>query len=423
MDHAALRDVFDAVDARRDEAIRLLQDLVRIPSVTGNEGAVQGRMEALFRARGLDVDRWETGADQIAPYLEHVGAQVRYEGRPNVVGIRTGAGHGRSILLNAHVDTVDPGDPGLWTYGPYSGALVGDRVYGRGACDMKGGLVTYLVALDALATAGCRLAGTVRIAATVGEEDGGFGALGTVLRGHRADAVVITEPTRLAVVTAQAGCLVFRLTVPGRSAHGAMRDAGVSAIEKFLPIFQDLLACEAERNRSLAHPLYDHVANKIPINVGTVRAGDWHSTVPESLVAEGRIGLLPGEDMHELQAGIHRRILAVAARDPWLRDHPPRLEWVSGQFAPAETRGDAPLAQALMRAHQLATGVPARVEGVPYGADMRLFTLIGGMPCLMYGAGDIAVAHQNDEHIEIPELLTAARTIAALLVDWCGVAA
>jgi acetylornithine deacetylase len=417
-----LQNVFDEIDQRREQTISALQDLARIPSITGDEGAVQNRVEQMFAERRLEIDRWETTRDEILPYLEHVGDQSRYEGRPNVVGIRSGSGEGQSIMLNAHVDTVDPGDPSFWTYGPYSGHVEGDLLYGRGSCDMKGGLVTFLIALDAIEAAGIKLAGDVRIAATVGEEDGGFGALGTILRGHRADAVLITEPTKLAAIVAQGGSAVCRLTVTGKSAHGAMRNSGVSAIEKFIPIFQDLLAFEAERNEQLSHPLYDHMENKIPISFGTLHAGDWQSTVPETLVAEGRVGLLPGEDMKDFQKQVRQRIMAVAERDPWMREHPPKLEWVSGQFSPAETKPDEPFPKAVIAAHKRVTGEVPPIEGAPYGADMRLFIEIGGMPCLMYGAGDVAVAHQNDEHISISDLQTATRTVAALLIDWCGTA-
>ena len=414
--------VLRAVDERRAEAVSLLQSLVRVPSVTGDEGAVQDVVEAAMRERGLTIDRWEATSEEIRPYLEHVGEQPRYAGRPNVVGTLAGAGNGRSLLLNAHVDTVENGDPARWTHDPLGGEVVGDLLYGRGSCDMKGGLVTYLAALDALRAVGVRLEGEVRVSATVGEENGGLGALSTVLRGHRANAALITEPTRLALVPAQAGSLVFRLTVPGKAAHGASRDQGVSAIEKFIPLFQNLLAFERERNARLDHPLFAHLANKVPISVGVVRSGVWPSTVPESLTAEGRIGLLPGEDLASFQEQVRDRIMAAAGRDPWLRAHPPGVEWFSGQFAPAETPVDAPICRAVVRAHHAVTGSAPAVEGVPYGADMRLFSLFGGMPCVMYGAGDVAVAHQVDEYIRIPDLLTAAKTVALLLIDWCGVA-
>ncbi len=409
-----------AVEARRGDAVRLLQDLVRVPSVTGEEGAVQEVVERAFRERGLAVDAWEATPEEVAPYLDHVGEQSAYEGRPNVVGVRSGRGGGRSILLNAHVDTVAGGDPAAWSRDPFSGEIEGDLIYGRGSCDMKGGLVTHLAALDALDELGIELRADVSVAATVGEENGGLGALSTVLRGYRADAALITEPTRLRLVPAQGGSLVFRLSVSGRSAHAAVRDEGVSALEKFLPVFEDIRALEEERNATLSHPLYEHLRNKVPINIGVVRAGNWASTVPESLVAEGRVGLIPGEEIEPFREMVAGRIAAAAEDDPWLRENPLKLEWFGGQFVPAEVPSDVPICEALERAHELTTGEKPTVEGVPYGADMRLFIRFGGMPCVMYGAGDVNVAHASDEHVSITELMTATKTVALLLVDWCG---
>jgi len=411
-----------AVQARREDAVSLLRELVRVPSVTGEEGAVGSVVGRAFSERSLEVDTWEATSEETEPYRDHVGEQSSYEGRPNVAGTRRGMGDGRSILLNAHTDTVDPGDPAAWKGDPLSGDLEGDLLYGRGSCDMKGGLVTYLIALDALSDLGLGLRGDVTVAATVGEENGGLGALSTVLRGYRADAAIISEPTRLALVPAQGGSLIFRLKIPGRSAHAAVRDEGVSALEKFVPVFENLRELELERNGVLSHPLYDALRNKVPINIGVVRAGNWASTVPESLVAEGRVGLIPGEEVDPFKDLVAERIAAVADRDPWLREHPPELEWFGGQFAPAEVEPDAPICEAIKEAHERVTGEVPAIEGVPYGADMRLFIHFGGMPCVMYGAGDVNVAHAPDEHISITELLTATSTVACLLADWCGVA-
>ena len=421
LDDSLAETILTAVQARREDAVSLLQELVRTPSVTGEEGAVGEVVERAFSERGLDVDSWDATPEEMEPYRDHVGEQDSYENRPNVAGVRRGEGGGRSILLNAHVDTVDPGDPAAWREDPLSGTLEGDLLYGRGSCDMKGGLVTHLIALDAISDLGLKLRGDVTVAATVGEENGGLGALSTVLRGYRADAAIITEPTRLALVPAQGGSLVFRLKIPGRSAHAAVRDEGVSALEKFVPIFENLRELEEERNGVLSHPLYDGLRNKVPINIGVVRAGNWASTVPESLVAEGRVGLIPGEEVDPFKDLVSERISAVAERDPWLRKHPPELTWFGGQFEPAEVESDAPIWEAVKKAHERVTGEEPSVEGVPYGADMRLFIRFGGMPCVMYGAGDARVAHASDEHISVTELLTAASTVACLLADWCGV--
>jgi acetylornithine deacetylase len=422
LDDGLAKTIRGAVQARREDAVSLLQELVRVPSVTGEEAGVGAVVGRAFSERGLDVDTWEATREETEPYRDHVGEQNSYENRPNIVGTRRGTGDGRSILLNAHTDTVDPGDPAAWKGDPLSGYLEGDLLYGRGSCDMKGGLVTHLVALDALSDLGLGLRGDVTVAATVGEENGGLGALSTVLRGYRADAAIITEPTRLALVPAQGGSLIFRLKIPGRSAHAAVRDEGVSALEKFVPIFENLRELEQERNGVLSHPLYDAVSNKVPINIGVVRAGNWASTVPESLIAEGRVGLIPGEEVDPFKDLVAQRIATVAERDPWLREHPPELEWFGGQFTPAEVEPDAPICTAVKEAHERVTGEAPAVEGVPYGADMRLFIHFGGMPCVMYGAGDVNVAHAPDEHISITELLTATSTVACLLADWCGVA-
>ena len=414
------KDIVKAVDQGRDRTVELHRSFVRTPSVTGQEGPMGACVAAAFRERGLETETWAATAEEMRPYLEHVGEQPGYEGRLNVAGRRPGAGGGRSILLNAHIDTVPEGDHALWSQPPYAANLVNGSVYGRGSCDMKGGLVTHLAALDALAAVGVRLKGDVTVTATVGEEDGGLGALSTVLRGYRADAALVTEPTALALVTACEGSLVFRLTITGRSAHAATRDEGVSALEKFLPIFADLQAFERERNATLRHPLYDAFANKVPVNVGVVRAGNWASTVPEILEAEVRVGLLPGEELEWFKRLVTDRILTTAAKDPWLREHPPTVTYFGGQFIAAETPADSPICQAIRRAHHQVTGQDLRTEAATYGADMRHFIAFGGMPCVMYGAGDIRLAHAPDEHLPVDELLTATKTVACLLVEWCG---
>ena len=410
-----------AVDDSRDRTVQLLQSFVQARSVTGAEGAMGARAAEAFRERHLNVDTWVATAVEMRDYLEHVGEQPSYDGRTNVAGRLKGSGGGRSILLNAHIDTVPEGDHRLWTKPPFGADLIRGRLYGRGSCDMKGGLVTHLAALDALAACGVHLKGDVTVTATVGEEDGGLGALSTVLRGYRADAALVTEPTRLALVTACEGSLVFRLTITGRSAHAATRDEGISALEKFVPIFQDLQRFETERNAKLRHALYDAFPNKVPINIGVVRAGNWASTVPEVLEAEVRVGFLPGEELEPFKRAVTDRILGAANRDLWLRGHPPTITFFGGQFIAAETPADAPICTAIRSAHRRVLGSEPALEAATYGADMRHFITFGGMPCVMYGAGDIRVAHAPDEYIEVEDLLTAVKVVALTLVEWCGV--
>jgi len=410
------------VEKLRSSLITMLQDLVRIPSLTGNEEAVQDRIEDFMRGLGLEIDRWEPDAAELAPYAEHVGTFTSLVGRPNVVGTWLGAGGGRSLILNAHIDTVETGDAALWSHDPFSAEIDGDRLYGRGSCDMKAGLVAHLIAVKALQAAGIRLRGDVKIESVISEEDGGAGALATILRGHRADAAIITEPTRLAVIPAQGGSLVFRLRIQGRSAHACVRDEGVSAIEKYYLVHQAMVEYERKRNAEIDHPLYAGIANKIPISIGTMSAGAWPSSVPEFAVVEGRAGLVPGEDLDAFKAQFATMIAEAAANDSWLAEHPPVLEWFSGQFAPAEVPVDAPIVSLLRDAHQITTGIPPAIDAATYGADMRHFVLFGDMPCVMYGPGDVRLAHYTDEFVPVSEVLTVAATLAVTIAAWCELA-
>ncbi|HWV24105.1 MAG TPA: M20/M25/M40 family metallo-hydrolase, partial [Thermomicrobiales bacterium] len=284
----------DAVRARRDDIVALLMDLVGTESITLNEGPVQHKTRAAMEARGLGIDQWESSAEEIAPWVIHVGQQATFENRPIVVGMRKGAGGGKSLMLQGHIDTVPAGDPAAWKHDTW-GEIDGDRLYGLGSTDMKGGVTSFIAAAGILNDLGITLKGDLFLNTSIGEEDGGVGALSTVLRGYKPDAVVITEPTDLRLMVAHGGSLVFRITVHGKSAHGGSRMDGVSAFEKFIPVFQDLMAWEQERNDTLSHPLYDHMENKFPISVGVIKSGEWASTVPDTLIAEGRLGFLPGE--------------------------------------------------------------------------------------------------------------------------------
>ena len=411
-----------AISEQRQAISQLLLDLVAAESVTGHEADVQEVVARELRQRGLDPDIWVATPDEIAPYLLHVGEQEIWENRPNVVARRKGAGNGPTLMLQGHIDTVPIEDRSLWTTNP-AGEQVGSRMYGRGAADMKGGVASFIAALDAVEAAGIPLAGDVLLATTVGEEDGGLGALSLVLRGYRADGIVIPEPTELKMVVAHGGSLVFRITITGRGAHGAERNSGVSAFEKFIPIFQDLLAWEQERNDTLSHPLYDHLENKFPIAVGVVKSGTWASTVPESLVAEGRLGFLPGETLEEMMAAAEERIASIANQDDWLREHPPVVEWFGGQFASCEVSPDAPVARALATAHRQATGQDVEVAAITAGLDLRLFTEIGNMTGVAYGAGSVRNCHCPDEFIELDDVLTAVETLALTMIEFCGIAA
>jgi len=410
------RRILEAIDV--DDLLSTLADLIAIRSLGGQENAAQEYVAGFMARLGMDVDVWALDFDALR---RHPAYSMEIE-RPGALGVvgAMGENNGQRLILNGHVDVVPAGDEANWRYPPWQATVADGRVYGRGACDMKGGLACALYAARAIHDADVRLRGQLFVESVVGEEDGGVGTLAAVLRGYRADGAVVLEPTELVVAPAQAGALSFRVKVPGRSAHGCVREEGVSAVEKFLPIYQALMALERERNQVAVPPLYARYRLPYALCIGKVEAGDWPSSVADWLVFQGRYGVAPGEDLDAARNQFEGTIAQVAKADPWLRDHPPSVEWWGGQFAPASIPADHPLVGNLTGAFAEATGRPTRVEGMTYGADMRLLVNEGHTPTVLFGPGNVRHSHRPDEFVSVDDLLAATRTLALMAVRFCG---
>jgi len=216
----------DAVDAEWTTAA--LERLVRVPSVTGDEGAVQDVVAALLAEAGVRVERLEPDPAEARRDPDWPGEEMPRDRLPIVLG-RLGKAGGQRLVLVGHVDVVPVGDRSTWTHDPWAAERDGDRLYGRGAVDMKGGVASILGAVRAVAGAGLeeRLRGEILVASVPSEEDGGQGMLAAIRAGVTGDKAVITEPTGLDIVIAHAGAITFRLTVPGRAAHASVRREGV----------------------------------------------------------------------------------------------------------------------------------------------------------------------------------------------------
>jgi len=411
--------VLEALAGLESEALAFLRRLVATPSITGDEERAQLVMADQMRRMGLDVEAWVPESRDLET---HPGFSMVSMGqpRPVVVGRLRGSSAGPSLALNGHIDVVPEGDRSSWHEDPWSGAYRDDRVFGRGACDMKGGLTAALFAVASLLRAGVRPRGDVLVQSVTGEEDGGVGTLACIARGLAGDAAVVTEPTRLAVCPAQGGALTFRLILKGKAAHACVRDEGVSAVEMFCHILKAVRAYEARRNNELSHPLYVNNPNKAPIEFGIVRSGNWNSTVPDELVAEGRAGVFPGETAKKARQDFERMLAGAAVTHPWLRENPPSVKWLGGQWEPAETPADHPLVSELKGAFETALGRKPVVEGVTYGSDMRLFTNYARIPAVLFGPGDVRLAHFANESVPFSEVMAVARTLALMLMRWCG---
>jgi acetylornithine deacetylase len=410
------RRVLDAVDL--DALTECLAGLIEFRSEGGHETPVQEHVARLMTRLGLELDRWDIDLDRLRRHPAFT-AEIEREHALGVVG-RTGRGRGRTLILNGHVDVVPAGDAARWSVPPWRATVRDGRVYGRGSADMKGGLCCALFAVQAIRDAGVDLAGTVLLQSVVGEEDGGTGTLAAIERGYTGDAAIVLEPTELMVAPAQAGALNFRLIVPGRAAHGAFRAEGVSPLDRFLPLYAAMREFEAMRNRAVADPLFADYDVPFALCVGTLRSGIWASTVAESLVCEGRLGVAIDEEPAQLRRDFAGVIETAAHGDAWLREHPPIIEWWGAQFEPAAISTDDPIVATLAAAHRAVTGLPPVLRGMPYGADMRLLIKQGRTPTVLYGPGSVRRAHAPDEYVPIADLEVATRTLALTILRFCG---
>jgi acetylornithine deacetylase len=379
---------------------------VQVPSVTGDERAALGRLGELAEALGLRAELHRHDLAALRAHPDHPGEEgPREELWGLTVGVPGAHPDAPRLALDGHVDVVPPGTA-AWRHGPWSGAVEDGCVWGRGAVDMKGAVVAMLHALGALG--GHAPHGEVVLLAVASEEDGGLGTFAALERDSAFDACLIPEPTGFDVVCAQAGSIVFEGVVEGVAAHAAQRLEGVSAIDRYVPVHAALAEHERAVNADVAHPLMRELELPYPLVVGRVQAGEWPSTVPDRLVFAGRAPVRVGETVHDARSAVEAAVAAAG-------DGAATVRWHGGQFAPGETPPDDPFAVLVRDAVSAERGRPARVAGVPWGADMRLFCA-RGIPCVMLGPPGIELAHAVDERVRVDDLMTVARAI--LRVVW-----
>ncbi len=411
--------VLESID--EDVLIDSLVDLIRVPSVTGAdaESDLQNSQARTLDELGLNVDSWKFDLEELRAHPLYPGEETDRSEGYGVVGVTPGDGQ-PALVLQGHVDVVPEGELEKWDgRDPFAGDIVGRVLHGRGACDMKAGVAANVAVVRALRTAGVKLERPLAVHSVMSEEDGGLGAFATMLRGHRGDAAVITEPTTGRIVTACAGALTFRIEVAGKAAHGSTRMSGVSAFDSFLGIDAAIKQLEAERNAK-PDPLFRNYEMPFGISIGKLRAGNWSSSVPESLVAEGRMGVLLGEDPADARAAFEERVASACRRNPWLADNPPVITWPGGQFASGSIDAQHEFIDEVSASiSDLTGGVPERAAA-PYGSDLRLYSGIGGIPTLHFGPGDVRYAHAVREQVNLDELIAVTRSLALLAVRRCG---
>ena len=400
-------------DIDRDRLIDDLETLVRIESITGSEENIADWAAGALLELGLRVEVARSDLERLRGDPAWPGEEMERTTLPIVVG-RAGSADGRRLILSGHLDVVPPGDPASWTVDPWGAEIREDRLYGRGACDMKGGVAAILAAVRSLGVDGSlhRLDGELMVVLVPSEEDGGQGTLGAIRSGATADMAIITEPSQLDVVVAHAGAITFRLTVPGRAAHASQRREGISALDKLFELTRALEGDERRRNEAETDPLMTALGLPYPTIIGIVEGGEWASTVLDKVVAYGRYGVKLGQSPAEAEADLRAAIAEACATDGFLRDHPATVEITGGRFGSARVPSDHPLPTGLADVVERVTGRRPALLGEPYGADMQMFVNHGDTPCVIFGPGDVRVAHSADEHVPLDEVETCARVLA-----------
>ncbi len=405
-----------ALDARHDELIAVIADLVQRPSLLGEEGSAQAYVADYLRGSGMDTQVWDL--DERVRSLPNAGnSGVPFAGRPNVAGSRPGRGGGRSLVLNGHIDVVSPEPLSAWTYDPWAAEIVGDRMYGRGAMDMKVGIATNLFLPRLLRDLGIELAGDLTVHSVIEEECSGIGALDAARR-VTADAALVTESEQMRFTRACLGVMWFRVGITGKAWHAMEATQGVNAISKAVPIIRALEQLDADLNATV-HPDWAGVDHPINLNIGVIQGGDWPSTVPGSCELRCRVSFFPGTTVEEMRDLIEEAVLGAAGEEPWFREHPPVVRYEGFQSAGAGIPADAPLVQTMGRWHHRVHGQPMPIRVATSITDDRYYTL-AGIPAGCYGASG-GNPHGADEWLDLTSVVPTAKVIGACILDWCGV--
>lgn len=431
----AVKAAWKALDDERSYATELTQKLVRIPSVNPKfikdpeqncERAVQDLIESELTSLGMSIDRWDV-----------------FPGRPNVVGQIAGVEE-HSLLLCGHIDVVPIGERDTWTVAPFGGEIRNGKLYGRGAVDMKSGVAAAIAAIRSIRKAGIELNGRVAIHSVVDEEAGGFGAIDAIQRGHVAKAAIITEPSWGDVLVCEGGLEWIRLTISGKMGHSSLRyneiwpqrdgpdrfGRAVNAIELAARFLAALATFESSRCRNRQHALLPPGMNTI--NIGAIRGGAGlgpdglplimtnPAIIPDVAVIDLDYKFLPHQTREEIRSEFEAFVYHFCQQDLWLQKNPIKVQWelCGCKFPPMDTPPDHPIVKSLLKRRAQAGGHP-KIMGMIGKTDASHYAGAGidAVTCGPTGDG----FHASDEYVDIASLEETTKTLAATIIDCCGV--
>jgi acetylornithine deacetylase len=385
-------------------------------------------MRDSLKAMGCEIETW------LAPPMS-------FPEHPVLVGTLKGSGGGPSMDLNGHVDVVPTGDTSAWQHDPWGGEISEGKLWGRGACDMKGGVAAMIQAVKIVQDCGFRLKGDVYVHVVSDEEVVGYGSRECAEKAPRPDFVIVTEPTRLNILPVEGGLEHMRIEIEGREEHAGRRYSsiyprqgdpghGVNAVEKGLKIVQAIQDLERNWATTKSHPLLPAGFNTLLPGIfiggpGGGKDGQLNiitnpGTTPNYCAIEYNIWYYPQETLDEIKQALEGYVMALAEYDPWLKAHPPKFTWClrNISFPPVNTSPDHEVVRSLM-ASLRALGCTPEITGFNAAADLAWYAE-RGISGVIFGPGDLAQAHSPDEFIPVADMLNATKAIALALLAWCG---
>ncbi|WP_439122534.1 ArgE/DapE family deacylase [Marivita sp.] len=413
--------ITQAVEDGFDRQMAFTKDLIRFPSIRGQEHSVQDFVYQALEKRGYAMTRFSMERDAIEAHEGGGKYSPEHSDAPIVIGTYSPREtHGKSLILQSHTDVVPTGPSDMWRFDPFDPQIDGDWLYGRGGADMKAGHAAMISAMDALTSAGLAPAARVEIQSVVEEESTGNGALMTFLKGHTADAVLIPEPEEEMLVRANVGTLWFEIELRGTPVHVREMGEGANAIDGAYRVIKSLREVEKRWNEDRhKHPHFRTLEHPINLNIGKIEGGDWGSSVPAWCKFQCRIAIYPGIKAADAAAEIENHIAAFAKTDRYLSDTPPKITF-NGFYSEGYVQEPGSEAETILsHAHQVATGEPLNSFTTPGYLDCRVYRLYNDIPSLCYGPISENI-HGFDERVSISSVRRITVAMALFIAEWCG---
>ena len=446
------KQIIQYIEEHKESYIAFLQDLVRIPSITGYEKEAQEVVRKKMSEFGAETEFLEPDLKKMfekfpevaqVPSIGEEGLDMplmtddkftyeqvlsspydrlkSYKDRPDLIGRIKGTGGGRSLILNGHIDTVPIGDKSKWKHDPLGAEIEDGKLYGRGSVDMKGGIATMVFAVETLQKLGIKLKGDLMMQSVVNEEHAGGGVLGAVAAGLTADAAIVVEPSgdSCTIQNGSCGGVYWEVRIKGFETHAGYcwkgrEQYGVSANEKSACIIANLLKMENEVNKD---------ETLMSFCIGKLHGGTYATASAPECVMNGVAYFYP--KLGTGPAGINKvkkliRDAVLGVDDPWLKENPPSVKFQHYDDAYKLDDSKDAILKNVAGCIKDVMGKEARVDIAGGGGDARHLGNQGGIPAIYYGPGSAVMAHSTDEYIELDDYIKGIKVLAVAIYRWCN---